>query len=119
MASNDLATLARCRALALAAMIDAGGNPQWVATRSPPAALAAAPAAAREAMLLAAMPPLLAARLRRTLARIDAGPTAAAMASLPAAKAAPVVQAPARTVAIVPPRGPAMRTGRVRRFDRF
>lgn len=38
MTADMLNTLARCKALALAAMIEAGGRPCWVASAAPPAA---------------------------------------------------------------------------------
>jgi hypothetical protein len=46
MKADNLACLARCKALALAAMIDAGDKPCWVAAAAAPlpAAAAAAPA---------------------------------------------------------------------------
>lgn len=77
MTSADRATLARVTLLAARQMLAAGGS-----ILTPPAA--AGPLTRHAEQLLAEMPPLLAARLRRTIARIDEGPTAAALDARPA-----------------------------------
>lgn len=89
MTSATLNTFSRCRTLALAAMIDAGGKPCWVATRkaAPAAAAKAAPAPASlkaapaggplsdaELKLLAACPPRLLASISRALEHLPAVP---------------------------------------------
>lgn len=92
MLDDRMATLARVRALALGAMIDAGGKPCWVAASPlpplPPAPTARPRPAKREAALLASLPDKLRERLESTLARLDAGPTpqARAAAIAPAAR---------------------------------
>ena len=78
MTSTDAAMLARVKLLAARQMLAAGGS-----ISTPPAA--AGPLTPHAEQLLAEMPPLLAARLRRTIARIDDGPTAAALDARPAA----------------------------------
>lgn len=77
MTSTDRATLARVRLLAARQMLAAGGS-----ISTPPAA--AGPLTKHAEQLLAEMPPLFAARLRRTIARIDAGPRVPAREPCPA-----------------------------------
>jgi hypothetical protein len=96
MPSDNLQTLARCRALALAAMVQAGGNPSWVVVGRPATPAAASPAAAplndREREILAHVEPRVVAALERLIRHLR-----------------PVD---------VPPRGPALRSVQGRGFER-
>jgi hypothetical protein len=111
MLAEPAATLARVKALALGAMIQAGGKPAWVAAYAPdgsaaarvaaatanktrqvdPAARpvvsrpAAAPANKTEESLLASMPPAVRFSVERALRSADLGPRVA----LPWAAAVP------------------------------
>ena len=91
---SNLATFARCRALALAGMIEAGGKPCWVATgaRSRPVAAKAAPAPASvkatpvagpltpaERERLAFCSPRLLASISRALEHLPAVPVPSSM----------------------------------------
>ena len=91
---SNLATFARCRALALAGMIEAGGKPCWVATgaRSRPVAAKAAPAPASvkathvvgplsdaERVQLASCPPRVLASISRALERLSSVPVPSGM----------------------------------------
>lgn len=91
MTANTLHTLARVRSLALAAMIEAGGRPCWVAAgpsaqiSTPPATLPAARPieaaavgvlTAGETQRMAGASPRLLAAMGRALSRLSAGPAA-------------------------------------------
>ena len=82
MTAETLRTFARCRAAALAAMLDAGGQLAYVAATAPAAAPAAAaatgPLTAEEIASLAHCPPRLLASISRALSHLPSVPAASA-----------------------------------------
>lgn len=100
-APDTLHSLARCRALALAAMIEAGGRPAWVAADPPaaakrsrrqparqrlPAAGAGETLTARERKQLAHVPPRVIQSIARALSHLSYAPRLAPLVSLPAVR---------------------------------
>jgi hypothetical protein len=83
---------ARCRSLAVAAMIQAGGKPCWISLGVTPAALPAprsgATLSAREREKLSGFSAAGLTVVERALARVSVGPTPEALATVAGRKAA-------------------------------
>jgi hypothetical protein len=119
MSKDNLQMLARCRALALAAMIDAGGKPCWVAVAPASNDSADAPAPAplsdRELRKLEGLPSKLLAAIERTLLRLPE----AAPAPAPLPRSVGKLRRPQLNGVKATTGGLALRTCKGRGFERF